>query len=246
MVTQHSNPVWTWDETVLAYDVLVREYVSGERLPDRRHEPVQDLSQLLQSLPLHGSKNRHESFRNPNSIARKLGNLLYVHTSEARGSANHSRMDEQVVETFHAEPDRLSSITKGIREAFERGELPTQPVDQEEDVEAEEGRLLYRRHAFRERDSRLNRRKKEQVLAATGRLECEVCGFEFEEYYGEYGKGFAEAHHTRPLSNGSRKTRLDDLAIVCSNCHRMLHRGVRCPTVAELAAIVKQSGYASE
>ncbi|EOW9267990.1 HNH endonuclease [Vibrio cholerae] len=40
-----------------------------------------------------------------------------------------------------------------------------------------------------------------------------------------------EAHHIIPLSelcsvDGS-KTRLEDLAIVCSNCHRMLHRAPR-------------------
>jgi 5-methylcytosine-specific restriction enzyme A len=45
--------------------------------------------------------------------------------------------------------------------------------------------------------------------------------------YGELGRGHAECHHTLPLSEAAfvRKTRLRDLAIVCANCHRMLHRG---------------------
>jgi 5-methylcytosine-specific restriction protein A len=48
----------------------------------------------------------------------------------------------------------------------------------------------------------------------------------FAEVYGdELGAEFAEAHHLHPLSRkrANEKTRLEDLATVCSNCHRMLH-----------------------
>jgi len=61
-----------------------------------------------------------------------------------------------------------------------------------------------------------------------GRLFCEVprCGFDFERVYGELGAGFAEVHHLRPLSELRRpvSTTLADLAVVCANCHRMIHR----------------------
>jgi 5-methylcytosine-specific restriction protein A len=44
--------------------------------------------------------------------------------------------------------------------------------------------------------------------------------------YGELGEGFAECHHRTPLGEltGKTRTRLADLAIVCANCHRILHR----------------------
>ncbi|HBC3475266.1 hypothetical protein GOP97_11155 [Vibrio cholerae] len=53
----------------------------------------------------------------------------------------------------------------------------------------------------------------------------------FRECYGSHGDSYIEAHHIIPLSelcsvDGS-KTRLEDLAMVCSNCHRMLHRAPR-------------------
>ena len=100
MVSQH-NPAWTWDETVLAYEVLVREYLGGApQLPDRRHTAVVDLSDLLHLLPIHPVRVRQDSFRNPNGVARKLGNLLYVHTTGDRGSGHHSGMDERVVAAF--------------------------------------------------------------------------------------------------------------------------------------------------
>ncbi|HRA90336.1 MAG TPA: HNH endonuclease, partial [Planctomycetaceae bacterium] len=59
-----------------------------------------------------------------------------------------------------------------------------------------------------------------------GCLQCEVCAFDFFETYGEIGKGFAECHHRTPIHTLIEESTitLDQLAIVCSNCHRMLHR----------------------
>ena len=95
-----------------------------------------------------------------------------------------------------------------------------------EEISASEGRELLLIHVTRERKQSIVARKKRTVLAARGNLACEVCGFDFAAVYGELGEGFAECHHVHPLgqSSGDRKTTLDDLAIVCSNCHRMLHR----------------------
>ncbi len=69
-------------------------------------------------------------------------------------------------------------------------------------------------------------RKKTQVLTEHGRLACEACNFEFGAAYGTLGEGFIECHHTLALSalEKERRTRLEDVALVCSNCHRMLHR----------------------
>jgi len=53
------------------------------------------------------------------------------------------------------------------------------------------------------------------------------------EVDGELGYGFAAGHHTVPMSESAadHRTRLTDLAIVCANCHRMIHRGRPRPTV---------------
>lgn len=57
---------------------------------------------------------------------------------------------------------------------------------------------------------------------------CEICTLNFEERYGEIGQGFIEAHHLVPISTlGSLKIQLDvrkDFRVLCSNCHRMIHR----------------------
>lgn len=95
-------------------------------------------------------------------------------------------------------------------------------------VEALEGRSLRREHLRRERSRELVKEAKKLALKAPEGLSCRVCGFDFERVYGPRGRGFAEAHHTVPLAQytiGGAETRVDDLVIVCANCHRMLHRG---------------------
>lgn len=88
-----------------------------------------------------------------------------------------------------------------------------------------EGELIERLHKARERSAAVVRQAKLQAMER-GPLACEVCGFDFEERYGDLGKGFIEAHHTLPLSELTKatETRVQDLALVCANCHRMLHR----------------------
>ena len=57
---------------------------------------------------------------------------------------------------------------------------------------------------------------------------CEVCDFDFKNKYGEIGSKFIEAHHLVPISElKDGKVNLDprdDFAVLCSNCHRMIHR----------------------
>jgi predicted HNH restriction endonuclease len=65
-----------------------------------------------------------------------------------------------------------------------------------------------------------------------GRLRCEVpgCGFCFEEVYGDVGRQYAHVHHLNALGGSEVEVRtgLDDLAIVCANCHAMIHRHGAC------------------
>jgi predicted HNH restriction endonuclease len=118
----------------------------------------------------------------------------------------------------------------------------------EEDDESRypEGRESFKKHRRLERDGELPMRAKRDRLAAVGHLSCDVCRFNFSNVYGALGEGFIEAHHTVPIAEmaGERKTKLSELALVCSNCHRMLHRGSRLLSVAELQALIRNAGEA--
>ena len=68
---------------------------------------------------------------------------------------------------------------------------------------------------------------------------CEACAFDFGRFYGPHGLDYIELHHRTPLHvTGPTKTRLADLALLCSNCHRMIHRARQWLTVEELSALV--------
>ncbi|WP_405140686.1 HNH endonuclease [Sphaerisporangium sp. NBC_01403] len=48
---------------------------------------------------------------------------------------------------------------------------------------------------------------------------------DFERPYGDCGAGYIECHHVIPLHQaGEGLTKLADLALICANCHRMIHR----------------------
>ncbi len=116
-------------------------------------------------------------------------------------------------------------------------ELPENEVVIEDDESAfPEGKEKFKQHRYLERDGKITRRAKALRLAKMGKLECEVCKLDFATSYGDIGHGFIEAHHKTPVAQlaGTKKTKIEDLALVCSNCHRMLHRGDPLLTVEQL------------
>jgi hypothetical protein len=90
-----------------------------------------------------------------------------------------------------------------------------------------DGKVKQRLHLSRERNQKIVRQAKDLAMQREGCLKCACCEFEFEPIYGRIGSGFIEAHHTKPLSTlheDGEETRVEDVALVCANCHRMLHR----------------------
>lgn len=58
---------------------------------------------------------------------------------------------------------------------------------------------------------------------AKGELKCGACDFNSLSAYGEAIEQCFEVHHKHPVSQGVRVTELDDLALVCANCHNAIH-----------------------
>jgi hypothetical protein len=88
-------------------------------------------------------------------------------------------------------------------------------------VSATEGRSRLVLHLQRERNQAVVRSKKRHATS----LHCEVCGFSFGSAYGRAASDYCEVHHLLPLSEVARttRTRMEDLAILCANCHRVVH-----------------------
>lgn len=98
-------------------------------------------------------------------------------------------------------------------------------------------RMALVRHRRRERylrESKIAEAKK----WTGGKLLCEApgCGFDFAVVYGELSRDYAQVHHLNTLSDRTTpsQTKLSDLAIVCANCHAMIHRGGKCRPLGTL------------
>jgi hypothetical protein len=124
-------------------------------------------------------------------------------------------------------------------------EPPSSPLSKDlpEKEAFPEGGKQYALHIRYERKPVLARLVKDRAIAQYGRLACEACGFDFSKVYGARGDGYIEAHHKVPVSQLGEEsyTRADDLALVCSNCHSMLHRMSPLPTVEELRNLIAQT-----
>ncbi len=133
-------------------------------------------------------------------------------------------------------PDALSSLDLSYDQ-----EVPSL-TDAFEVIGIEGGHKLFT-HFVVERDRSVVRAKKLSVLQLTGKLACEVCSFDFLQKYGTVGEGFCEVPHKTQLSSlsGRNETKLDDLAIVCCNCHRMIHKSKSLLSIAELKLLIAQS-----
>lgn len=154
---------------------------------------------------------------------------------EPQENSKHTRY---LVEHF-AEYLVSDQLPDALREPIAHAQ-PRAALD--ETVAALEGEIRTRmvRHRLRERELRESKLAEAKRRSTDERLRCEVpgCGFDFEAVYGELGRGYAPVHHLLPLSGteGTRTTTLADLAVVCANCHAMIHRSGACRPISDLVA----------
>lgn len=97
----------------------------------------------------------------------------------------------------------------------------------EEDTSFPEGKEVLRKHIVRERNQDLIKNAKRKFKKENGeKLFCQICSFDFSVRYGELGSDYIEAHHIKPVSEmkDGERTNIEDIIMVCSNCHSMIHR----------------------
>ncbi len=70
-----------------------------------------------------------------------------------------------------------------------------------------------------------------------------MCDLEPETLYGGDGNSLVDVHHIKPLSvSGPTRTHLDDLAVLCPNCHRAVHASQEWITPDQLRDTVRGEG----
>jgi 5-methylcytosine-specific restriction protein A len=225
--TSVRNPPWSRDELILALDLYLMSRASP---PGKSSKAVLELSDVLNRLGSQLGQQRQVTYRNANGVYMKMMNFRRFDptvTEAGKVGLQRGGKDEEAVwNEFADQPDRLHQVANLLRStiALPASEQP-EPYDEDGTVEAEEGRILTRLHRSRERSRKLVDERKRKAMAATGSLRCEACDFDFAARYGQRGQGFIEAHHTKPVHSlePGATTKLVDLALLCANCHRMVH-----------------------
>lgn len=239
------NPKWHRDEIILALDL----YFSKDRGTVQATNPhIIELSKLLNKLPIHEEIPDSKKFRNANGVSLKLSNFMAIDPLySGKGMTAYSRLDEEIFMEFVNNKKQLSDIATKIKNIVLNSTLNYNLYkienEEEENESAKEGQILYKLHKYKERNRSIIKKKKESYLKKYGKLNCEICGFDFVSVYGEIGAGFIECHHKKALSELTEETEttLNDLILVCPNCHRMLHRKSNLLSIEELKNILNHT-----
>lgn len=210
------------DEWLLCLEVYLRH---RSQLPKENSRAIRELSESMRRVraALAGPSRR---FRPPVGVLRRV--LEFQHLDEKHVCAPKPKLAREVWSAFgdkpHAEVARITEAIKKCATAKEVQKVGEADITHNHSVV--ESRILTRVHTVRERNQRIVRLKKEKFREEnSGRLFCEACDFDFADRYPCHGDGYIECHHIKPLSElrPGDKTALDDLALLCSNCHRMVH-----------------------
>ncbi len=130
----------------------------------------------------------------------------------------------------------ISDLAKNL------ADLQSELVQTDELLEyrGKEGRKFLITHLRRERRPGLALAKRAEIRARNGCLVCEACDATEKGFPVSIGDACFEVHHRAPLSEieTETETTLPDLALLCANCHRMIHRCEPMPTVAAFKALL--------
>ncbi len=110
---------------------------------------------------------------------------------------------------------RLLKAAGVPQQLLSRLQTTTRTNEEETFIEGEK-----RTAARAERNSRLRVAAKEKWG-----IKCYCCGFDFEQFYGGMARGAGVVHHLElfTANNKKRKTTVEDVRVVCANCHYVLH-----------------------
>ncbi len=124
-----------------------------------------------------------------------------------------SRSDVEVLASISSTPRR--STKEGKAEIINN------------DPFAFEGERKTELHKSIERDRTLRNKKIAIFIDENEKIYCELCHFNFLEYYPFLATDIIEVHHIVPLSTLTKGTivKLNDLILLCSNCHFAIHQG---------------------
>lgn len=246
---------WQVEEQILACDLLVH---NGWKTIPEADPRTAALSELLRSQWVYAPS--IPEYRSRNSVHRKIEDLRTARPGHAGTATRGGQLSARIAVAFTDDPARMHALAVELR-AGAQLDLPMQYGTTDDDAPpaeldvttasdfaaAVEGKAVRRMTNRYERDRKLRAQKIAQSRQQRGGISCEICGFDFEKFYPGLGDGYIHVHHVVPLhKTGEVRNTLDDLVLVCANCHQMIHRPAQYLTPAQLAQIIGAGTNAAE
>lgn len=218
------------------------EYITTSELHDKLREILRPTGEDLEIL----------SGRSDDKFSQKVRNLKSHETLEKKGLAEYvqregtgywritSKGREHLKENDLGllnylisrgfDVDKYFEVSKTINEQKRKETKKDDVIVIDENETIIEGQQRERKSKSYKRSARLRDAAIDYYME-DGKINCAVCGFNFGDIYGELGKGYIEIHHIEPVfaydEDGVEQTikeALENVAPLCSNCHRMIHR----------------------
>lgn len=192
------------------------------------------ISLLSQELEISGKDAEILNGRNDTYFSQKVRNLVSHRTLENKNLASYKRIEGNGLHriTDKGEKYLLENINNFafiLDNNF--NEIQRKNIIEKDysNLIIEEGFTKLSQIKIKQRSRKLVEVAKEHY-AQNGKIFCSACNFNFEDFYGEIGKGYIEIHHLKPIFayednfEQSINEAIDGVAPVCSNCHRIIHR----------------------
>lgn len=165
-----------------------------------------------------------------------LAAAIEAHSLEVAKAVNSTKIRE-AADHINKIQNEIFGLTNAASATSVEDIASRPPTDIEEDFVGIEGRLLIRIHVYKERDRAFAARAKKYYKDKNnGKLICEACGLDPVALYGSDGERCIEAHHKVPIEElqPDSITRVDEMAMVCASCHRVIHTKKPCLPVNEV------------
>lgn len=195
-------------------------------------------SQKVRNLKSHRSSNSMDIYTSLDS----KGRYVLTDAGEKYLDANIEAMNYMFSNKFSCE-DFTTVVENIIKSQGKKHSL----LVYSEDEMVFEGASTVKQSKTKSRSQRLRKAAIEYYTDTNGKISCDVCGFCFEDKYGDIGKDFIEIHHEKPICQYSDEgfesyisEAIKYVKPLCANCHRMIHHNSTRPmTIDELKKVIK-------
>jgi len=228
--------LWSRDEYILILELYFR---FREVAPAKTDPILKEYSDYLRSMNANIA-NSEPKYRNENGIYMRLMNYRscdphWLNQGKVGMDSGSKGRCKEIWDEFSGDADLVISLADEIkRELPKKINTANSQNIATSTTSTLEGKKRLRIHYSRERSSQ-RKQKLAEVQNQKGKTSCEACNATDNQYSNIKANSIFEVHHIIPLSraDGEIETKLQDLAVLCANCHRAIHSINPMPSVIE-------------